>query len=187
MIRESTDHAGGTAGVSSPRTVASFPTYREAERAVDHMADRGFAVERVAIVGHGLHFVEQVTGRLGWGKAALRGALTGAIVGVLVGWLFGLFDWFDPIVSAFWLALDGLWFGALVGLAMGLTLYAFTAGRRDFTSFGSMQADRYDVVVDASVADEAARLLGELTGQPGTSPQRPSEPPPPPSSAVRER
>ena len=57
---------------------------------------RGFDVSRVAIVGRDLRCVEQVTGRMTYGKAAVRGAMTGALVGVLIGWLFGIFDWFDP-------------------------------------------------------------------------------------------
>ncbi|MFE2512292.1 general stress protein [Streptomyces naganishii] len=33
------------------RAVASFATYQEAERAVDHLADQGFPVQKVAIIG----------------------------------------------------------------------------------------------------------------------------------------
>lgn len=56
---------GEPAGDSRPRrTLASYPTYAEAERAVDWLSDQGFAVEHVAIVGKGLRSVEQV-GALG--------------------------------------------------------------------------------------------------------------------------
>ena len=144
------------------RTVASYSSYAEAERAVDYLSDRKFPVERTAIVGRDLEYVERVTGRMGYGGAALRGALTGALVGFLVGWLFGLFDWFDPIVSAFWLALDGLWFGAIVGALFGLLTHAMLRGRRDFASVAGMRANRYDLLVDDEVADEAAGLLTEI-------------------------
>jgi hypothetical protein len=143
------------------RAIASFDRYAEAERAVDFLADRRFPVERVSIVGRDLEYVEQITGRMTYGRAALNGALTGALIGALVGWLFGLFAWFDPIVSAFWLALDGLWFGALLGALMGLLLHALSGGRRDFSAVGGMRANRYDVLVDEAVADEAEHLLGE--------------------------
>jgi hypothetical protein len=155
---------------SSRRAIASFSSYADAERAVDYLADRRFPVERVAIVGRGLKLVEQVTGRFGWVEAVVRGALTGALVGVLVGWLFGLFDWFDPVVTALWLALDGLWFGALVGAGFGLLMWLLMHGRRDFSSVTAMTAERYDLLVDEVVADEAARLLSTLTGLPATSP-----------------
>jgi hypothetical protein len=96
------------------------------------------------------------------GSAALQGALTGAVVGLLVGWLFGLFDWFNPVVAAGWLALDGLWFGALVGALAGLLAHAMTGGRRDFASFGSMTADRYEVQVDEELVEKAAELLASM-------------------------
>ena len=144
------------------RTIATFGSYEEAERVVDFLSDHGFPVERTAIVGRDLEYVEQVTGRMTYARAALAGALNGAVIGVLIGWLFALFNWFDPVVSAFWLVVDGLWFGALVGALMGLVMHALSGGRRDFSAIGGMRANRYEVVVEQSVADEAARLLGEL-------------------------
>jgi hypothetical protein len=143
------------------RTVATFRTYREAERAVDFLSDRGFPVQRVAIIGSDLRLVEQVTGRMTYGQAALRGAASGALVGVLVGWLFGLFNWVDPLIASLTLAVYGLIFGAIVGALLGLLLYAMTGGRRDFASVSGMQANRYDLMVDEEVADEAAGLLAE--------------------------
>jgi hypothetical protein len=143
------------------RVVASFGTYPEAERAVDYLSDRRFPVRQVAIVGRGLSSVEQVTGRLTVWGAAGRSALSGAIIGVLFGWLFGLFNWINPVISAFLVALYGLIFGAVVGAVFGLIGHAVTGGRRDFSSVAAMRADRYDVLVDAEVADEATHLLAE--------------------------
>jgi uncharacterized membrane protein len=160
--RTHTDRARNGVAGESRRAVASYPNYSEAERAVDHLSDQKFPVERVAIVARDLKLVEQVTGRMGYGGAALRGALSGALVGALVGWLFGIFDWFNPIVAAAWLAFDGLWFGAVVGALMGLLLHALTRGRRDFASVAGITADHYDVLVDDEVAAEAARLLAGL-------------------------
>jgi hypothetical protein len=153
-------------GDGGGRTIASYSNYREAERAVDFLADKKFPVENVKIVGQGLRLVENVTGPLGWGRAALNGAVTGALVGGLVGWLFAIFDWFDPTVARGWLIIDGLWFGALIGAAMGLALYAMTRGRRDFTSVGAMQASTYEVVVDEPFADQAIQLLRQLDHAP---------------------
>jgi hypothetical protein len=149
------------------RVIASYASYRDAERAVDYLSDQKFPVERISIVGRGLRTVEHITGRMTSAMAAAHGALSGALAGVLIGWLFALFDWFDPVVSRGWLILDGLWFGALVGALYGLLAHALTRGRRDFTSIGAMQADRYDVLVDDEVADEAADLLGGLSAPSG--------------------
>lgn len=66
------------------RPVAVFTTYADAERAVDRLSDLGFPVERVAIIGHDLQIVEQVTGRLTYGGAALKGATSGAVLGVVM-------------------------------------------------------------------------------------------------------
>ena len=147
---------------AASRVVATYDTYEEAERAVDFLADNDFPVDRVTIIGRGLHMVEQVTGRMTYGEAALRGALTGAVTGALIGWLFWLFDWFAPIVAGGWLILDGLWFGALVGAVWGLAAHAATGGRRDFASRRTMQADRYELLVDEAVADEASTLLARM-------------------------
>ncbi|WP_188113952.1 general stress protein [Streptomyces apricus] len=144
------------------RTVASYTTYQEAEKAVDHLSDRGFPVERVAIVGRDVQLVEQVTGRMGPGGAALHGAASGALPGALIGWIFGLLNWLDPVVSGLLLALYGLIFGALVGALIGLLTHLSQRGRRDFASVSFMQPSRYDVVVDDTVAADAVRLLAEL-------------------------
>lgn len=144
------------------RAIASYSSYRQAEQAVDRLADSGFPVERVSIVGRGLQFVEQVTGRIGYVEAALRGALAGSVAGVLIGWLFGVFDWFHPIVASGWLAIDGLWVGALIGAAIGMLQHALMQGRRDFASIGALHAELYEVQVDDDVADEAERILGGL-------------------------
>ncbi|HEU5252154.1 MAG TPA: general stress protein [Solirubrobacterales bacterium] len=143
------------------RVVASYATYAEAERAVDHLADQKFPVEHVSIVARDLKLIEQVVGRRGYLEAALQGLTSGALIGFLIGWLFGLFNWFEPITSAFWLAIDGLWFGALVGALFGLLLHALSRGRRDFDTVAGFSADRYEVLVDDEVAPEAARLLGD--------------------------
>jgi hypothetical protein len=146
------------------RTIASYETYSEAERAVDYLSDNKFPVERVAIIGSEVHMVEQIMGRLNYGGAALRGAGTGAFTGLLIGWLFGLFNWITPVLAAFTLAIYGLVFGAIVGALFGLIFHALQGGRRDFSSVRAMVPSRYEVVADAEVADEAARLLANMSG-----------------------
>jgi uncharacterized membrane protein len=142
------------------RTVASFATYAEAERAVDRLADLDFPVERLAIIGQDLQTIEQVTGKLNYPRAAWQGALTGAIPGALLGWIFGLFNWANPLISGLLLALYGLVIGAIVGAVIGVLVYAMQGGRRDFASVMAMRPQRYELVVDDELADQAARLLG---------------------------
>ena len=144
---------------SARRTVASYTSYAEAERAVDRLADHDFPVERVAIIGQDLETVEQVTGKLDYPAVAWRGAVSGAVPGALLGWIFGLFDWADPLVSALLLALYGLLLGAVIGATIAVTVYAMQGGRRDFASVTFMRPRHYEVVVDDEVADQAARLI----------------------------
>lgn len=141
------------------RVVASYSSYRDAEKAVDYLTDNKFPVERVAIVGRELDLVEQVTGRMTALDAITRGALTGAATGALIGWLFAIFSWFDRSIAWGWLILDGLWFGLLVGSLFGLVMYLVTRSRRHFDSISTMRPEYFDIVVDEEYADEAARML----------------------------
>ncbi len=149
-------------GLGSQRVVASYGSYEEAQRAVDHLSDEGFSVQRVSIVAEDLRFVEQVTGRRGYGQAALEGAGLGALVGAFFGFFLGLFSLVDPLVSPLILVLYGLIFGAIVGAIIGLILHTLSGGQRDFSSMRGIQAGRYNVMSDEEVAEEASRLLTGL-------------------------
>jgi hypothetical protein len=142
------------------RTLATFHHYSDAEQAVDALSDRGFPVQRVAIVGRELELVEQVTGRLDYPRAAMRGAAGGMVTGALIGWLFGAFAWITPLIGWLLLALYGAIFGALVGAVFGLVVHAMQRGRRDFASISMMRPKYYDLMVDEAIADEAVRMLG---------------------------
>lgn len=141
------------------QVIATFDDYADAERAVDYLSDQGFEVNRVAIVGRDLEYVEQVLGRVNYGGAALRGAGSGALVGALIGWTFGLFSWIAPLISALVLAGYSLVFGAVVGALFGLLVHAMQRGRRDFRSTSALRPKSYDVVADVEVADRALQLL----------------------------
>lgn len=147
-------------GAPVRRSIASFQSYADAEQAVDALSDRGFPVERVAIVGRQLELVEQVVGRLDFPRAALRGAVGGAVTGALFGWFFGLLSWVTPLIGWLLLTVYGLIFGAIVGGAIGLMVHAMQRGRRDFASATFMRPATYELMVDETVADEAVRILG---------------------------
>lgn len=141
-------------------SVATYSTYPEAQRAVDHLSDQQFPVERTAIVGEGLKMVEQVTGRLSWGRAATLGLGQGVFIGLFVGLLFGLLGLGGGNL-AFALGY-GIVMGAVTGLVWGLVGYALSGGRRDFTSVGGMKADHYLLLVDPEVADQARQVLSTM-------------------------
>jgi hypothetical protein len=141
--------------------VATYTSYREAERAVDFLSDKGFPVERAAIVGTGLRTVEQISGRMTVPRAALLGALQGVLIGLLFALLFGIF--FDLDEDFLGLLLYGLIAGALLGALFGALFQAMQGGQRDFSSVAGMEAERYELQVDPDVAARATELLGELS------------------------
>ena len=148
-------------GYGPRRMVASYGSYADAQGAVDRLADAGFPVERISIVAEGLRFEERITGRKGYGRAAMEGLGAGAVPGALIGFVFGFFSLIDPLVSGLLLATYGFVFGAILGAIIGLISHALSGGRRDFSSVSSMRADSYDIVADEDVAEEASRLLAE--------------------------
>jgi hypothetical protein len=147
------------------RVIATFDNYADAERAVNYLADQHFEVQRVVIVGRDPELVEQVTGRLNYGWAALRGGAAGALTGGLIGWVFGLLNWWYPLIAGLVLACYGAVFGVAVGALTGLVMYAFQAGRRDFTTVRSLQPKHFDVVADVDQADRAIQLLSSSANQ----------------------
>ncbi len=155
---------GPEATKRAPRRVNidSYGSYAEAQKAVEHLSDEGFPVERVAIVAEDLRFVEQVTGRKEYGQATLQGAGSGATIGAFFGFFLGLFSLVDPLVSVLVLVLYGLVFGVFVGVVVGLIFHALSGGQRDFSSVGGIEAGRYDVMVDEEVAEEASQLTARL-------------------------
>lgn len=139
-------------------SVASYPDYASAQRAVDYLSDNKFPVERTSIVGTDLRLVENVLGRLTVGRAALAGAASGAWFGLFIGLLLGIFsnvNWFGVIIAT-------LLIGAVWGAIFGAIAQAATGGRRDFSSRSSLQAAQYAVIAEAEVAEEARALLTRL-------------------------
>jgi hypothetical protein len=138
--------------------LTSYARYIDAQAVVDALSDADFPVEETSIIGRDLRLVEDVTGRLSYGRAALTGAAGGAWFGLLFGLFLGLFA--DDATSTFALVLWGLLFGALAGAVFSLVGYAMSGGRRDFVSVSQLVADRYDVVVESRTIDDARTILG---------------------------
>ena len=137
-------------------TVASCPTYAEAQATVDRLSDDGFPVEHLDIVGSDLKLVERVTGRLTNGKAAQAGAASGAWFGLMIGLLLGIFSdggsWIGLIIA-------GLVIGAIWGALFGYFGHSALRGQRDFASTQALVATRYDVVARDGQADAARTAI----------------------------
>ncbi|GAA2218161.1 hypothetical protein GCM10010413_03860 [Promicromonospora sukumoe] len=135
--------------------VAAYSTYLEAQKAVDYLSDNKFPVENVTIVGTDLRMVERVTGRLTYGRVALAGALSGAWFGFFVGLLLTLFS----STSGFQVMFAGIALGAGFGLLFSILSYAFTGGRRDFTSSSQIVAATYAILCAHDHASDARAML----------------------------
>ena len=140
--------------------LGSYAQYEQAQAIVDHLSDNGFPVETVSIVGADLRLVEQVTGRLTRGKAALAGALSTGWLGLLFGLFVGIFAESGTALLA--LALYGLLLGAAFGAVLGFAAHSATGGRRDFSSVKGLAASRYEVLVEQDRSEEAERLVSQL-------------------------
>ncbi len=141
-------------------TVARYGTYLEAQRAVDHLADKSFPVQMVTIVGTDLRMVERVTGRLSYPRAASGGFISGAWFGLFVGLLLSLFS--EPGgPSPF---LPAILIGGAFGLLFSVLTYSLSRGRRDFTSSSQIVASSYAVLCHSEKAHQARALLAEIGG-----------------------
>ena len=140
-------------------TVAAYTSYKEAQRAVDHLSDSGFAVSRLSIVGVGVRYVERVSAPFSYSHAAVQGMLGGAGIGAVVGFILGAFSLVDPLLSVIASALYGLLFGGVIGLALGPLSHSMWRDQRDFTSNGNLEASSYEIRVEQDVAEEAKRIL----------------------------
>lgn len=138
--------------------IGSYPTYAEAQRAVDYLSEQQFAVEDVTIVGVDLMQVERVLGRLTWAKVIGGGIVSGAWLGVFFGLLLGIFTGggvLGPLVVGI---IGGIFFGVISTSIP----YAATKGQRDFASTMQLVAGRYDVLCEPRSAEGARDLLAKL-------------------------
>jgi hypothetical protein len=136
--------------------VGSYPTYAEAQRAVDYLSDQQFPVQQVTIVGVDLMQVERVTGRLTWPKVLGGGVLSGAWLGLFIGLVLGVFS------NQSGALVTGLVAGIFFGLITSAVPYAMARGTRDFSSTMQLVAGRYDVLCDPQNAEKARDLLARL-------------------------
>lgn len=155
--------------------IAAYDSYLEAQKAVDFLADNQFPVQHVTIMGTDLRMVERVTGPLSYPRVAMAGAASGAWFGLFVGLLLSLFASGTSMAET---VLPALLIGAGFGMLFGVISYAFTGGRRDFTSTSQIVASRYAVLCVNEYAEQARQLLSRLPGGGGlVQDESPYQPP----------
>lgn len=155
------------------QTVASFPSYERAQKAVSTLIAADVPARDIAIVGQGLRSVEKVTGRLGYAAAARSGAINGLLLGLLFSAVLVIGSPSVPI-QAF---VGVLFVGIAIGMLLSIVTYSFVRRRRDFASVTQVIADSYEVTVAAASVQRARQVLG---------PQSAPEPAPRPAPERRD-
>lgn len=153
---------GGAVGALQlhyPMSLGVFDRYEDAQRSVDYLSDHEFPVEDVMIVGTELKQIERVTGRLSWGKVLGAGAMSGAWLGAFVGLVLSLVDNRGLTLLSL---LSTVLFGVIFGAAWAAAGYAFTRGRRDFTSVSQVVATKYEVLTEHKNVARARELLTRM-------------------------
>jgi hypothetical protein len=155
-------------------TIASFPTYEGAQKAVSALIAGDVPAREIAIVGSGLRSVERVTGRLGYATAARSGAINGLLLGLFFSAIFVLGN-SAVQVSAF---VGVLFLGVALGMLLSIVTYAMVRRRKDFASVMQITADHYEVTVQSSSIHRARQVLSNGSiPSPAPRPRHPSEAP----------
>jgi hypothetical protein len=132
--------------------LATFPGYPEAQELVNALVTKGVPAQALSIVGADVTLVERVTGKIGYGRAALSSAMSGSWLGVLAGLVVVIIsptDVMTPIVG-------GLFIGAGVGMVVGMALFTFSPGpKRLYRSMQQVIAQSYRVVVEPQQHSQA--------------------------------
>ncbi len=146
-----------------PLSLGVYERYVAAQKAVDFLADQGFPVQNLEIVGTELRSIERVTGRLTRGRIAAAGALSGLWLGLFVGIAFSLFSTQNQLRFLLTTPLLGAAFG-LVWSQLGYSA-ATRNGNRDFASVSQVVATKYEVLVAHTHAAPARELLATMTSE----------------------
>ncbi|MEX5235479.1 general stress protein [Kocuria arenosa] len=147
-------------GLPRGEVIGRYGSYADAQKAVDHLADEQFEVDRIAIVGNDLKSVEQVTGRLSYPKVAGQGALNGMVFGAFLGMILSLLggeQWLSTLLVS-------VLMGGAFWMLLATITYAMQRGKRDFTSTNQIVATSYDVVAAPEVAQRAQQVLQGMRG-----------------------
>ena len=144
--------------MSLPRgeTLATFDAYASAQKLINSLVSEGVPFRSLSIVGTDVNLVERVTGKIGYGRAALSSAMSGSWLGVLAGLVFVIVsptDVITPIVA-------GGIIGAGIGMVVGMVLFTLAgSNRRSYRSMQHIIAQSYRVVVEPEAHQQALAAM----------------------------
>ncbi len=139
--------------------IAYYPSYFEAQEAVNHLNNHGFPSERIKIVTRPSREIEINKNTLSTNWIAFQGASEGAMVGLVLSIMIGLINVTQPLTSTLLIFIPGILGGAMVGLALRLLGNNFSDVQGDLGSSFKISDHQHIVMVDKHMSREASRLL----------------------------
>ena len=137
--------------------LGTYETYLEAQGVIDRLSKADFEITGLVIVGNNLTSVEQVTGKLTYGRTAIAGAARGAWFGLFIGLMFFIFS---PVPVIGYIA-AAAFIGAGVSMVFSVAMYTLGRRTRDFTSTNHVLARSYDIIISPQLALRARTLLAQ--------------------------
>ncbi|NUL46305.1 hypothetical protein F7P69_14030 [Cellulosimicrobium funkei] len=171
MLFGPTSSDPSVSGLPRGEVLGSFPTYAEARKLVDRLAELEFDVRTVSVVGTDLRTVERIRNRLTYPSVALRSAIQGAFFGAMLGILMTLID---PSGSGFQI-LYTVGLGVAIWVLFGVIGHALRKGR-GVTSVQQLVPSNFDVVCEFETAHQAKQLLGRPARTPAPVAHTPAPP-----------
>ncbi|XKH56690.1 hypothetical protein LG293_00575 [Citricoccus nitrophenolicus] len=171
MLFGPTSSDPSVSGLPRGEVLGSFPTYAEARKVVDRLAEQEFDVRTVSVVGTDLRTVERIRNRLTYPSVALRSAIQGAFFGAMIGILMTLID---PSGSGFQI-LYTVGLGVAIWVLFGVIGHALRKGR-GVNSVQQLVPSNFDVVCEFETAHQAKQLLGRPAQAPAPAAHTPGPP-----------
>jgi uncharacterized membrane protein len=146
--------------------IGVFPDYQSAEKAIKSLADAGFDMKDLTLVGRGYHSDEKVTGFYSNGDRIKFWGTRGAFWGMFFGGMFMTIPVVGHVIVLGYLAavaISGIETAALVGglSALGAALYGIGIPKDSVINYeADIKVDRFLVMAHGTDADvERARKL----------------------------
>ena len=164
-------------GVDDRAVIAVFNDLESVQRAIVKLADDGFPIDRISIIGKDLQSEFRVNGFVTMGDIARPSAATGAWIGGLFGLLSGTALLFMPgagpliVLGSLASAAVGAAEGALVGGAVGAVLGHFVA-REKLPKYERLVATGKYLVVVHGMEDDVERARRMLLEHGSTDVER---------------
>jgi hypothetical protein len=144
-------------------TIGSYPTFLEAQNAVDYLVNHGFPEQNLAIAFTEVPIGERAKRSKNQALALGQAALNGAVVGLIISFLalsLSMFNAPNSGVSLINNAFSGVGYGAIVGVGMGIIMYAF--GKNQHDGKDTNLIEHYNLIAQSTDANRAEQVLQQL-------------------------